>query len=305
MTISTTTGPLVTFIDEGAIPGAPANSNPDQGPNLFLMGVALHDPRFGYTYAPGQNPTKSAIGFYGTSGLMLADFAPSTVATANLAALQAPNAATPLTLVSSSGSGITVGDSTTNVVAGGTYTGLLRIDNTPGLIKFGTSGQVAVHDPANPFIGRSVSLTSAANLSGMNFTISGYDTYGYPQTCTMTGPNANTVNSIKTFKWIKSVTPSGTSGSTVSVGTADIYGFPIRADRFFYVSDSVWNNTLILSAAFTAADTTSPATASTGDVRGTITTVSASDGTKRLQLSLNINPANVSSVTGLFGVTPV
>ena len=155
-----------------------------------------------------------------------------------------------------------------------------------------------------PLLGVQCRVTSTSNLSAINFTITGYDAYGYLQTATIAGPNVNTVNTTKTFKWIKSVKSSTTNAGSVSVGTADIYGLPLRADRFFYVSDSTWNNVTILTAAFTAADTTSPATASTGDVRGTITTVSSSDGTKRLQIAINLHPANVSSVTGLLGVTP-
>ena len=303
MTIEAITGPLIVFQDGSAFPGAPTNANPDQGPSLFLQGTGVLDPRFGYTYSPDQGPTKPAVGFYSTSDLLLADYAPSTVSTTNISASAALSSTT-LTLVSSTGSGITVGDSITNIVTGATDSSLLRIDNTPKTITFGTSGAVAVHDPANPFVGRAVSLTSVSNLSAINFTITGYDAYGYLQTQTIAGPNNNTVNTTKTFKWIKSVKSSTTNAGSVSVGTADIYGLPIRADRFFYVSDSAWANALVLTAQFTAADTTSPATASTGDVRGTITPASSSDGTKRLQLAISLHPANISTVTGLLGVTP-
>ena len=243
------------------------------------------------------------MGFFNVE-VLGADFAPSTVSTTNIAASQAVSSTGGLTLVSATGSGITVGDSITNAVTGATVTGLLRIDNTPAILTFGQAQTLGVWDPSNPPVGRAVSLTSASNLSAINFTVAGYDAYGYPQTQTLAGPNANTVNTTKTFKWIASVKPASTSGSSVSVGTADIYGLPLRSDRFFYASDSCWNNALILTAAFTAADTTSPATASTGDVRGTITPASSSDGTKRLQIYQSVAPANVSTVTGLFGVTP-
>ena len=97
------------------------------------------------------------------------------------------------------------------------------------------------------------------------------------------------------------VVPDDTSASTVSVGTADVFGFPLRADAFAYVP-IYWNNTLITaSTGFVAAVTTDPATVSTGDVRGTYAVQTASDDTKKLQVFWRPNAANISQV-GQFGV---
>jgi hypothetical protein len=49
--------------------------------------------------------------------------------------------------------------------------------------------------------------------------------------------------------------------------------------------------------------TTSPATTTTGDVRGTYAVQSATDKTKRLFFYQNPPVTNIGSVAGLFGVT--
>ena len=86
MTVEAITGPLVVFQDGSAFPGAPSNANPDQGPSQFLCGTALLDPRYGYTYSPDRAATSPSVGFYATSGILVADYAPSAVATTNISA---------------------------------------------------------------------------------------------------------------------------------------------------------------------------------------------------------------------------
>jgi hypothetical protein len=190
--------------------------------------------------------------------------------------------------------------------------GALAIDGLPGWLGSGQSGAMAFFDPTKG-IARAVSLTSAANVSAINFTIKAVDIYGRPWTQTLAGPNATTVTTKKTAKFVLSVTPNTTSASTVSVGTSDIYGFPVRVDFWPYVA-IFWGSpaTQVTSATgFVAADTTSPATASTGDVRGTYATASASNGTNRLSVFVSPRLANVvganvpALVLGLKGVQQV
>lgn len=72
-----------------------------------------------------------------------------------------------------------------------------------------------------------VSLTSAANLSGITMTLTGTDTDGKAMTEAVTGPNANTVYSTKYFKTLTSITASSTLGaSTMDVGIKDAAVLP-------------------------------------------------------------------------------
>lgn len=319
MTASHEAGPKVVY---GYVtPTAGGDYNPDAGPSSFYQGIGFLDVRYGYSPGAGQSLTSPPAGVAWANFMAVPlthsiNAAPSTLATANIAALQAPTLNTPLNLVTTTGAGITA--STAGVVVAGypmagsgagikalaSSTALLAID---GLFAWLTVGVQSVFDPSKA-IARAVSLTSTSNLSAINFTIVGFDIYGVRMSQTIAGPNNNTVNTTKCFKYIQSVTPNGTNAGTVSVGTADIYGFPLRNTLWEYL-DIYWNGTLITSSTgWTTADTTNPATASTGDTRGSYAVQSASNGTKRLVILQSIaigdlvtaTPANFAS---LFGQT--
>jgi hypothetical protein len=71
-----------------------------------------------------------------------------------------------------------------------------------------------------------ITLNSAANLSGINFLITGYQN-GVFISETLTGPNANTVTSVNCFDTVTQIIPTGTTGSTVQVGVASVGYFPM------------------------------------------------------------------------------
>jgi hypothetical protein len=156
---------------------------------------------------------------------------------------------------------------------------------------------------------RSVSLTSAANFSATTFTIRGYDVYGQAMTQTMAGPNANTVNSLKAFKKVVSIASSTALGTNTSAGIGDVFGLPFRLLDINHVIANKWASALAQDAStFVAAVQTSPSTAALGDVRGTVQPSSASNGARRLTVSMFI-PAigsgpNATRV-GAYGVTQV
>lgn len=325
MTISAQDGPLITVGWEAPL-GSATNTvgvtgatgpyisgkgpNPDAGPNVFYSGSSMKDPL--YRYAEGGGSLKvggypnQALGFI-DNNIFTADITPSAIATANIAALVAPTISVPLPLVSVSGAGITVISTAIVVLNSGAVVpaGVVQIDAAPAWNSFGDSG--AIRGWSGAAVGRAVSLTSGSNLSAINFTIRGYDLYGRPQSEVLVGPNISTVSSVKTYKWLLSVTPSNTSVNTVSVGTADKFGFPMRVDKWSNVI-LYWDNTLITaSTGLVAADTTNPATISTGDPRGTYATQSASDGTRQLQIYQRLGPNKLSTyppALGIFGPVP-
>src|SRR6185312_3690541 len=180
----------------------------------------------------------------------------------------------------------------------------------PALVSFGTNSEagnytyISMYDPTAA-IARNVRITSGGNDSGITFLVAGYDLYGYPQTEQITGANIGVASGKKAFKFITSITPSAAVASTASAGTGDVYGLPLLSS-FWGDVDVVWNNACITAnTGYTAADTTSPATATTGDVRGTYAVQSASDGTKRLMVYVNPSINNLAlGVPGLFGQVP-
>ena len=72
-----------------------------------------------------------------------------------------------------------------------------------------------------------ITLNSAANLSAINFLITGYQN-GVFISETLVGPNVNTtVTSVNCFDTVTQVIPTGTTGSTVQVGVASVGYFPM------------------------------------------------------------------------------
>lgn len=303
-------GPLVVYGTRPPL-GSGGSENPALAPSLFWGGANLYDPRAGY------NVTKS--GAIGTSGgeAAVINQVPSAISAVNIAASQTPGAAA-LTLVSATGAGVTVLAAATTVWASGNVipAGALAIDAAPGLVSFGqatevsTYSYVSMYDPTKS-IARNVRITSAGNDSGITFLVSGADLYGYPQTETITGANATVAAGKKAFKFIFSITPSAAVASTASVGTGDVFGLPLLSS-FWGDATVIWNNTPATTpgTGYVAADTTSPATSTTGDVRGTVSVAlitggSASDGTKRLMVyvSPSVNNLALGNV-GLFGQVP-
>lgn len=309
MGVSAEKGPKVFYGTRAPI-GSGGSENPDAGPGMAYMGLGLIDPRVGYNQGP-----LGAIGWYGLGQVCVLDQAPSTLSTTAIAAAQVPTANTKLTLVSSAGAGITPLTAALQVYGSGNIipVGALAIDGSPGLVGIGTplpatgNTRLRWYDPTKA-IARNIQIASVGNDSGGSFLVSGYDLYGYPQTERITGANAGTAAGHKAFKFVTSVLPSsGLSGSNVSVGQGDTYGFGLRVDEWCFV-DIYWAGALITaSTGWTAADTTSPATSATGDVRGTYHVQSASNGTNKLQVFVSPTLSQVSAApatTGLFGQTP-
>jgi hypothetical protein len=171
------------------------------------------------------------------------------------------------------------------------------------LQPFGDTPSVYVWNPL-ALVARAVSVTGSASATGGNITIAGYDIYGMPMSEVIAAPaSATTVNGKKAFKYIASVTPAFTDAHNYSIDTTDIIGLPLRSDFFGDVAINYNSAAITANTGYTAAVTTSPATTTTGDVRGTYALQSAADGSKRLMIRQFVLAANMGSNAGLFGVT--
>lgn len=158
------------------------------------------------------------------------------------------------------------------------------------------SGGVATFDVA-----RGVSITSTGNESSRTFTVTGTDQYGETLVEDIAGPNNTTANGVKAFKTVTSVAIDGaTTSSAVDVGTSKVLGLPFRlADKGKVLGmfvDGVPESTLTVVDGFSASGTS---TATTADVRGTLTPNTAPNGSKYMTAVMIIN--DDSSKTGLFG----
>ena len=286
---------------------------PNQAPSLDFLGNGIQDSRLIWNSANSSTGAQ-IVGWYGQGFIKTCSQVPSTISTTNIAAAQTVASGTPMTLTA--GTGITA------VAAGGFFclpslnriaAGALAIDGTPAYLSWGASDFTKVYSEAAG-IARCVSITAAAGAAGGNFLVSGADWYGYPMSQLITSVANSTVNSAKAFKFITSVVPQFTDASfNYSVGTADIYGLALACSNFasilVYWNGILQTNTFGASGGtLTAAVTTSPATTTTGDVRGTWAVGTASNATKELDVFVYLTAVranNASPAVGLFGVSQV
>jgi len=155
-----------------------------------------------------------------------------------------------------------------------------------------SGGTVTLDVPRNVII-------DAAGAATAVLTITGTDVYGIPMSEAITLNGTTAVSGKKAFKTITRVAASA-AATDFFVGTGDVFGLPIRADSRNYVL-TAWGGAFVTTGTFTAAVTTSPATTTTGDVRGTFAPADAADASKRLTLYVFV--ADDDTQTGLYGVT--
>jgi len=138
------------------------------------------------------------------------------------------------------------------------------------------------------------------------FTVSGYDYYGQAMSELITVSVAGTaVTGKKAFYQVSGATIAG-SATAVLIGTSDVLGLPVRVFNVSYVASVKSNDTLAQDAGTFVAAVTSTATTTTGDVRGTYTPATASDGIVRTTMGILLPAIAVgpnATRVGALGVT--
>lgn len=196
---------------------------------------------------------------------------------------------------------------------------------------FGGAIEAGLARAYNPreMLGRTIQIqASTALVSAYSAIVSGWDAWGVPMTENLTAAaGVTTFMGKKAFKYIGSITSGTTNGATqlVSVGLGEAFGFPVRSDAWEHLRIS-WNGAAATNFNGYVAGVTSPATSSTGDVRGTIMvstaiitstfagavatsfSVATTNGTGRLTVVMDIPPQQMVlgtpiNQTPMFGVT--
>ena len=221
------------------------------------------------------DPSPMDVGVGPLGRVYVWDVVPQTLVANNIAASQTPAAAGALTL--------TAGTSVTSVVLNTGVT-VLQLDCP-----------------------RAVSVTQVVGGTARAFTVSGYDYYGQAMSEVITSVANATTPGKKAFYQISGVTVAGGGTTTaITVGTTDVLGSPVRILDLGYIVHAGYNNTLADHAGTALAAVTATATTTTGDVRGTFTPASATDGIKRLVMTIALPAIAVgpnATRTGAFGVT--
>jgi hypothetical protein len=167
-----------------------------------------------------------------------------------------------------------------------------------GVDPYSTAGLARILNPVEG-LARCISVTGNAASSAQSMAITGYDIYGVlmHETIAFAG-GATTKFGQKAFKYLLSAVPSATdAGHLISIGWGDTFGIHLRSDKWEFMN-LFYNGNFVAAqtgSGWLPGDKTNPATATTGDVRGTwqvsangngatptFTGVAVTDGVKRI-----------------------
>ena len=259
---------------------------------------------------------KSATTAYGTVGLSLdmprgVRVTTATAAVATLSSVVIAGTGGQITFTSQSGL-VTGQRLTISGTLGGTGTITGYTDPTTYILTAVTATSATLTTTAGAAVvttaGTPTGLTYTLGVAPVTVTVSGFDVYGQAMSEAITSSAAvsTAVSGLKAFYIITSVTVSGATGTALTVGTTNVLGIPVRVANIAYVASVKSNNTLAQDAGtFVAADTAT-ATTTTGDVRGTYTPATASNGIVRTVMGILLPAIAVgpnATRVGALGVT--
>src|SRR6266853_1568075 len=141
-----------------------------------------------------------------------------------------------------------------------------------GVDPYSVAGLARLFNPVEG-LARCVSVTGNAASSAQSMAITGYDIYGnlMHETIAFAG-GATTKFGQKAFKYLLSAVASATdAGHLVSIGIGDTFGIHLRSDKWEFMN-LFYNGNFVAAqtgSGWLTSDKTNPATATTGDVRGT------------------------------------
>jgi len=344
MPITAIPGPAVNYGITLSSSGIPGDYNEERGPSLNDLGEGTLDPRAPFCYRPGNAVGTDVYGWPGCFGGPAVDFMPIALNTSGIAALFTSTGSSTTTPVqvtlqtsANSSSFRTIPKFIPSTYS--TPVSVVMLDGYQGGVAVGQGSSSPILGPGcgfgtantiniwNPLImgGRCLTITNSSGTNtdaGTTYVIKGFDCYGMAMSCTIAGGGvSSTVTTPKAFKYIlssgisftASATNAGT-GTAISIGVADVFGFPLYVDHPSYAT--VWvgpssGATISVGGAqhtfgygssvygaFNVNTTGSSLTAfsSLGDVRGTYGSSlatsgnTAASGSTGFRITMNISP---------------
>jgi len=152
-------------------------------------------------------------------------------------------------------------------------------------------------------VARNITTATSTAAADTVFTITGYDVWKVKMVEAITIASGQTATAgKKAFAYVESIaiySAGDTTTDTATVGFGDVLGLPyVLANKGDLISAS-FNGVNEAVATLTAAVATDPATATTGDVRGTVDMTSACNGSPIIVWMYVADP---NTVTGLRGI---
>lgn len=144
--------------------------------------------------------------------------------------------------------------------------------------------------------------SSGAGDTTQTVTITGTDIAGAVVVENIALNGVTAVDGLKAFKTVTAISIDIVTAGSLTIGTTDIIGLPIRVaalnDVDFTIQGAVTKAALGGAGTLVVADDTEPATAVTGDTRGTYLPSTANDGAKPIILVAEVSRTS----RGAFGV---
>lgn len=185
------------------------------------------------------------------------------------------------------------------------------------------AGLARVYNPRE-MLTRNISVQGVTAVAvAYSAVISGWDVWGAPMTEVVSAAaTVTTFMAKKAFKYIGSITSGTTvpSSQTVAFGIGDVVGLPVRTD-YWEELYATWNGVAMANFSGFVAAVTTPATSTTGDIRGTLQlstaivtgglatamSIVASNGTGRVYVTWGAPPTPVilgtpTNQVPMFGV---
>lgn len=136
------------------------------------------------------------------------------------------------------------------------------------------AGCTALFDPTQATARCLRVVSNSVSDTGFSVTVRGWDIYGVPMTETIAVTANSTAYGKKAWKYVNTIAllhaGGATTVGTITLGTGDVFGINLKSDFFEYMS-IFWNGALqTANTGWLVADSTTPATATTGDTRGTV-----------------------------------
>lgn len=150
-----------------------------------------------------------------------------------------------------------------------------------------------------------VDTSHSSSVVAMTVTVTGTDEYGavvVEDIAVAAGGTSQSDAGLKAFKTVTSIAITAAAdaeANTLNVGFGDVLGLPFRIDNAGQVIATSVDGS-VEDATIVVADTTDPATATDGDVRGTMDFTSATDGSAFF--TALIARAEPTSKAAIFGV---
>lgn len=131
--------------------------------------------------------------------------------------------------------------------------------------------------------------------------IDGWDYLAQPTSENLALNGTTPVNGKKAFKWIRQITWPTVGAVTLNLGTQNLLGLPYKAGRVF--TEEANGAVVATLGTLTSPDLTVPATATTGDPRGTYTPQTTPNGTTTITASfMCYADVDANNNGGLHGV---